>query len=57
MPPNPEHSIPDSQKNWILQATLPFGDNFIRMSDTFGELNDVTTERISIVVETRVDIV
>jgi PhnB protein len=38
----------DSQKDWILQATLPFGDNFIRISDTFGSLNDVATERISI---------
>jgi PhnB protein len=58
MPPNPENPpIPDSRKNWILQATLPFGDNFIRMSDTFGELNDAPTERISIVVESSVDIV
>jgi PhnB protein len=58
IPQNPENPpIPDNQKNWILQATLPFGDNFIRMSDTIGELNDAPTERISIVVETSVDIV
>jgi uncharacterized glyoxalase superfamily protein PhnB len=35
---------------------LPFGDNFIRVY-TFGELNDEPTERISIVVESGVDIV
>lgn len=59
MPPNPENpiQIPDSQKNWILQATIPFGDNFIRMSDTFRELNDASTDRIGIVVESSVDIV
>ena len=47
--------IPDSQKDWIVMATLPFGDNFMRLSDTIGELNDDTTERISIAVETSVD--
>ena len=36
-------------------ATLPFGDNFMRLSDTSGELNDVSTERISIAVETSID--
>ncbi len=59
MPPSPDNSmqIPDSQKNWILQATLPFGDNFIRMSDTFGEFNDSTTDKIGIVVESSVEVV
>jgi len=59
MPPDPENpmKIPDSQKNWILHATLPFGDNFIRMSDTFRELNDTPTERLSIVVESNLDLV
>jgi len=59
MPENPENPmpIPDSQKNWILQATLPFGDNIIRMSDTFRELNDTPTERISIVVESTAEII
>lgn len=57
MPQDPENPmpIPDSQKNWILQATLPFGDNFMRMSDSFREINEGTTERIGIVVESSVE--
>ena len=51
MPPNPEMKIPENMNDWVLQATLPFGDNFLRLSDTFGEFNDATTERISIVME------
>lgn len=59
LPEDPKNSmqIPDSQKSWILQATLPFGDNFIRMSDSIREFNDAPTDRIGIVVETSVDIV
>lgn len=59
MPPNPENPMkfPESQKNWVLQATIPFGDNFIRMSDSIGELNDASTDRIGIVVEASVDVV
>lgn len=59
MPQSPDNQmqILDSQKNWILQATIPFGDNFIRMSDSVGELNDASTDRIGIVVEGSVDIV
>ena len=59
MPQSPDNpmQIQDSQKNWILQATLPFGDNFIRMSDSIRELNDASTDRIGIVVESSVDIV
>ncbi|HML05795.1 MAG TPA: VOC family protein [Methanobacterium sp.] len=59
MPQDPENpmQIPDSQKNWILQAMLPFGNNFMRMSDSIGEFNDSTTDKIGIVVETSVDIV
>ena len=49
--------IPANQKNWILQATIPFGDNFMRLSDTVRELNDASTDRIGIVVESNVDIV
>lgn len=55
-PKNPMQ-IPDSQKSWILQATLPFGDNFIRMSDSIREFNDASTDRIGIVVETNADII
>lgn len=57
IPQNPDNPMPisDSQKNWVVMATLPFGDNFMRLSDTIGELNDAPTERISIAVETSVD--
>ncbi len=44
-------SIPESQKNWIMQATIKFGNNFIRLSDCFGEPNDPESERLSIIVE------
>jgi PhnB protein len=47
--------IPDNQLNWVLMATMPFGNSFIRLSDTVGELNDASTERISISVETKVE--
>jgi PhnB protein len=59
LPPSPDNpmTIPDSQKNWVLQATIPFGDNFMRMSDTFGEFNDSPTDKIGIVVESSVEIV
>ncbi len=59
MPSDAENpmEIPDNQKDWILQATLSFGDNFIRMSDSIGDLNDASTDRIGIVVEGSVDIV
>lgn len=57
MPPNPEMEILESMKDWVLQATLPFGENFMRLSDTPRELNDAVTERISIVVEGDLDMV
>ncbi len=59
MPHDPKNpiKIEENQKNWILQATLKFGDNFIRMSDTFREINDQSTDRIGIVVEGSVDTV
>ncbi len=47
--------IPDSQSNWIVQATIRFGDNFMRLSDCLGELNDAPSERLAIVVECRID--
>lgn len=47
--------ISDEQKKWILQGTLKFGNNFIRVSDCLGELNDVESERIAIVVEGIID--
>ena len=55
MPPMPNVSIPDEHKNRIMQATLKFGDDFIRMSDCGCEpgftLNEQETERISIALE------
>lgn len=53
IPPNPnsDFSIPQEQKDWVLQATLELGDNFIRMSDCTGELNNKETETIAIAVE------
>ena len=43
--------IPEEKKGQVLQATLRFGDNFIRMSDSFGDINDAESERVAIVVE------
>lgn len=59
IPPSSDNPIElkEDQKDWILQATIPFGDNFMRLSDGFREINDVSTERIGIVVETSEDIV
>ena len=59
MPQSPDNpmQISESQKSWILQATIPFGDNFMRMSDSIKELNDAPTDRIGIVVESSADIV
>ena len=59
MPESPDNAmqISDEQKDWILQATLPFGDNFIRLSDSPLEINDDPTDRIGIVVESSVEIV
>ena len=49
--------ISDEQKDWILQATLPFGDNFIRLSDSPLEINEDITDRIAVVVESTVEVV
>ena len=51
MPPNSDMQIPEDKKDWIIMATMPFGNNFLRLSDTIGELNDTTTSRIGIIVE------
>ncbi|MCL2353111.1 MAG: glyoxalase/bleomycin resistance/extradiol dioxygenase family protein [Defluviitaleaceae bacterium] len=57
MPPNPNLPIPDDFKDKILQATLKFGDDFIRMSDCGPGhmLNDPESERISLAIEMSVD--
>ncbi|PKL67141.1 MAG: VOC family protein [Methanobacteriales archaeon HGW-Methanobacteriales-1] len=59
MPESPDNSMPisDEQKDWILQATLPFGDNFIRLSDSPLEINEDLTDRIAVVVESTVEVV
>ncbi len=59
MPQSPDNpmQIPESQKSWILQVTMLFGDNFMHMSDSIRELNDAPTDRIGIVVKSSVDIV
>lgn len=50
-------AIPDNQKSWVVQATLMFGDNFIRLSDTIGPLNDAASQRMSIAVECEEELV
>jgi len=55
MPQDNPMEIPDNKRDWIVMATIPFGNNFIRLSDTIGELNDAFTQRIGIIVECRVD--
>ncbi|MCL2608590.1 MAG: glyoxalase/bleomycin resistance/extradiol dioxygenase family protein [Treponema sp.] len=57
MPPNPAFPVPENFKDKILQATLPFGDDFIRLSDCGPgrPLNDPESERISIAVEAGVE--
>ncbi|MCL2580091.1 MAG: VOC family protein [Oscillospiraceae bacterium] len=52
MPPDPNFPLPEEAKDLILQATMLFGDEFIRLSDCFGHpLNDAQTERVSLAVE------
>ena len=50
-------SIPDDKNDWIVMSKLPMGDNFIRLSDTIGELKDAVSERVTIVVEMEVDLI
>ncbi len=59
MPKNPNFSIPDEFMDRVLQATIDFGDNFIRLSDCgpMNNLNDSNTEKISIAVEAPVDVI
>ncbi len=57
MPPNPNFPVPGEFKNQIVQATLKFGDDFIRLSDCGPnhKLNDPESERISLAIEAGVD--
>ena len=59
MPPIPDYTLPDEYKKRVMQATLKFGDDFIRMSDCGYapgfELNEQETERLSLNIEASVD--
>jgi len=56
MPPSPDFPLPDEAKELILQATIKFGEHYIRLSDCFGHpLNEQETERVSLVVEADVE--
>ncbi|QQO08844.1 VOC family protein [Breznakiella homolactica] len=59
LPPSPGHSIPPEFKDRILQATLRFGDDFIRLSDCGPgmDLNAPESERISLAIEADTEIV
>jgi len=55
IPSNPQHPIPEGFKDKIVQATMKFGDDFIRLSDCPGKLNAPESGRISLAIETNVD--
>lgn len=56
IPPNPNApTILEEQKNWILQATITFGDHFIRLSDCTQPINESESDRVAIAVECTVD--
>jgi len=56
IPANPNFQIPEDFKDKVLQATMKFGDDFIRLSDCGpgGNLNDPESERISLAIESSV---
>ena len=59
MPPMPNYTLPDEYKDRVMQATMKFGDEFIRMSDCGYKpgftLNEQESERISLALESSVD--
>lgn len=58
MPPMPGRELPEEYKGRVLQATLKFGDDFIRMSDCADHgLNERETERLSLAFEASEDAV
>ncbi len=59
MPPNPNFEIPDEYKDRILQATINFGSNFLRLSDCgpMSELDTSDTHKISIAVEADIEVI
>lgn len=55
IPPIPGHVIPQELMPQILQATLAFGDDYIRMSDSGGAFFKAgESERVSLAVEASV---
>jgi len=57
MPPMPDFTLPDEYKDRVLQATMTFGGDFIRMSDCGPghALNQQESERISLSIEAGAD--
>ncbi len=53
IPPSPNFTIPEDYKAKIVQATMRFGDDFIRLSDCGPgmEFNDSESERLCISAE------
>ena len=55
MPPIPNYTLPEEYKTRVMQATMKFGYDFIRMSDCGYapgfKLNEQESERISLVIE------
>ena len=59
MPEIPGYTLPEEYKSRVMQATMKFGDDFIRMSDCGYApgftLNEQESERISLNIEASVD--
>ena len=57
LPPNPDFSVSALYQDRILQATLKFGDDFIRLSDCGPghKFNGSESERISLAIETNIE--
>ncbi|MCL1988412.1 MAG: VOC family protein [Firmicutes bacterium] len=57
MPANPNFPILDEEKDFVLQATLKIGDDYMRMSDCGlnHPLNESVTEQICISVEATIE--
>ena len=57
MPPNPQFQIPTGYEERILQATLKFGDDYIRLSDCGPghAYNGASTEILSLSIEATID--
>ena len=59
MPEVPGYEMPEEYKSRVMQATMKFGDDYIRMSDCgFApgfKLNEQESERISLAIEASVE--